>query len=187
MPSSERALWQANVAALISGASSSPALLEAMEQRKAWVMAIATSTGVVVDQNMPPLVAHLRTIIKDGVAASVRSLHARAISGASTPDEASAVPKAKGVMSTLVAAVDNVQQQFIVGLRSVSPVIAAQLGKGLLNNLCKVHHRVGPFVFFSACLAFSPVYHSPFLAPLPSPTETSLLAMLSCPFLALCR
>ena len=139
VPPSERAVWQSKLAALKNGASCSPAFSEAMDSSNAWVKTILTSTQVVVDTNMPPLVAHLRTIVKDGVAASVRSLHARAISGGSAADEASAVAKAKGIMSTLAAAVENVQQQFMVGLRSsVPPPIAAQLGKGLLNKLCEV-------------------------------------------------
>jgi len=103
-----------------------------------WVGPIAQSTAVVVDTNMPPLVAHLRTIVRDGVAASVRNLQARTHSGGPPPDEKAAEDKAKGVTGTLSAAVDNVQQQFNVGLRSsVPPATATKLGKSLLGKMCE--------------------------------------------------
>jgi len=87
---------------------------------------------------MPPLTAHLRTIIKDGIAASVRQLQARATTGGTPADEAAARAKSTSVMNTLDAAVGNVRQQFVVGLQaSVPPGVAASLGKGLLDSLCE--------------------------------------------------
>jgi hypothetical protein len=138
VPPSERALWTRKLAALKASASSGAAFQEAMVHSPAWVEAVRASNERVIDQNMPPLVAHLRTIVKDGVSASVRSLHAKATSGAGAPDKAAAEAKAASVMSTLGAAVENVQQQFMVGLRaSVPPTTASQMSKHLLSKLCE--------------------------------------------------
>jgi len=86
---------------------------------------------------MPPLTAHLRTIVKDNVAGAVRQLQARATTGGTHATEELARTKAQAVISTLHAAVDNVRQQFVVGLRSAVPTtVAAALGQDTLDALC---------------------------------------------------
>lgn len=139
VPAAERAQWQSTVKSLQSGAATSASYAEAVARAPGWVAAIIKSVNVVIDQNMPPLTAHLHTILKDGIAAAVRSLQARATSGGPPADEAAASEKARGVMNTLGAAVDNVRQQFVVGLRSsVPPATAQQLGKPLMDTMCEL-------------------------------------------------
>jgi len=138
VPPSERALWTKKLAELREGATSGGAFQEVMRTAPQWVEVIAASNTRVIDQNMPPLDAQLRTIVKDGISASVRSLQAKATSGGSAPDRAAAKAKAQSVISTLTAAVENVQQQFMIGLRaSVPPATTAQLSKALLSKMCE--------------------------------------------------
>jgi len=108
-----------------------------MAHAPAWIEDIVANNKRVIDQNMPPLVAHLRTILKDGVAASVRALQAKASSGGPPPDKAAAMAKAESVVSTLTAAVENVQQQFVVGLRHSVSAKTAELSKTMLSKLCE--------------------------------------------------
>ena len=139
VPPAEKAQWQSKLQALQAGAATGAAYAEAMARAPAWVSAIVASVSVVIDQNTPPLTAALHTILKDGIAAAVRSLQARATTGGAAADEAAAKAKAEGVMNTLSAAVDNVRGQFVVGLRSSVPqATAAQLGKPLLDTMCEL-------------------------------------------------
>ena len=139
VPASEKPQWQSTLQSLQSGATSSAACSEALSRAPQWASSIEKSVSVVIDQNMPPLTAHLHTILKDGIAAAVRSLQSKAASGGAAADEAAAAAKGLGVMNTLSAAVDNVRQQFVVGLRSsVPPATASQLGKPLMDALCEL-------------------------------------------------
>jgi hypothetical protein len=136
-PSGEGASgYKQKLSALAAGASTGTAFAEAMAKAPDWAAAIVQSVGVVIDQNMPPLSAHLHTILKDGIAAAVRALQAKASSGGVAADEKAAQDKGAAVMSTLDAAVDNVQLR-----SSLPPAMAAQLGKGLLDALCDVAVR----------------------------------------------
>ena len=140
LPSADRAQHEPKLAEIEQAASTGAAFTEAMARAPAWVSSILSSAHAVIDQNMPPLMAHLHTIIRDGVAAAVRSLQAKAPTGGAggAVTEADAAKKGAGVLATLHAAVDNVQMQFVVGLRaSVPPGVASQLGKPLLDALCE--------------------------------------------------
>jgi hypothetical protein len=138
LAAAERAALQPRLEALLAAAASGAAFADAMAHMPASVGAIASAVAVVIDQNMPPLTAHLHTIIKDGVAAAVRQLQARATTGGARADEEAARAKTTAVMTTLHAAVDNVRQQFVVGLRSsIPPAVAEALGKPLLDALCE--------------------------------------------------
>ena len=95
---------------------------------------------------MPPLTEHLRTILHDNCASAVRSLQAR---GADAASEEAAKAKAAQVISALTAAVDNVQRQFVGGLRSaLSPSVAAQAGAAVVAKMCEeaVKARCAPLL-----------------------------------------
>jgi len=138
VPPAEQAEWSARLNALTAAASSGAAYVEAHASAPSWVHQLIKSTSVVVDQNFPPLVEHLRTIVRDGVAASVRYLQSAARSSGEPLDQSAARQKAQQVLNTLHAAVENVQQQFLIGLRSsLPPALSAQLGKNMLHKLCE--------------------------------------------------
>lgn len=137
-------LWQHKLAAAREEATGGGFFRELAAQAPSLAEAIITSTEVVVDQNVPPLLEHLRTILHDKCASSVRQLQTKAAEVPAGVGEDEAVLKARAVMLALEQAIANVQEQFIVGLRAaIKQPVAAQLGKGLCQRLCEqaVAHR----------------------------------------------
>ena len=119
---------------------------QASQQAPAWAAAVRAAAHSVVELNMPPLTEHLRTILHDNCASAVRSLQAR---GADAASEEAAKAKAAQVISALTAAVDNVQRQFVGGLRSaLSPSVAAQAGAAVVAKMCEeaVKARCAPLL-----------------------------------------
>ena len=107
--------------AMHSGAAKSTAFTDAMAQAPAVVSGVLNTIVAVLDHNMPPLTAHLHTILRDGVAASVRQLQAKAATSGKPATEESARHKAAGVIETLRAAVADAERQFVTGVRDHAP------------------------------------------------------------------
>ena len=145
-PDAARRVWARAAAEARAAAPSGAAYRQASQQAPAWAAAVRAAAHSVVELNMPPLTEHLRTILHDNCASAVRSLQAR---GADAASEEAAKAKAAQVISALTAAVDNVQRQFVGGLRSaLSPSVAAQAGAAVVAKMCEeaVKARCAPLL-----------------------------------------
>lgn len=113
------------------------AFTEALREGPGWAAAVAEATQAVIDMNMEPLTQHLRDIVHDRCATSVRAL--QAMDAAEPQLRLRALERARSVVEALRAAVANVQQQFVQGLRSsVAQGVRAAVGAPLLQQLCEV-------------------------------------------------
>ena len=142
------AKWNEQVAALIT-AKRTPAGGQAAQQQSApWVAAVLKAKVEVVDPNAERLADHMATMKEDNISAAATEL-----AGSRLRD----VIKAKAETSNrvLMAAMDDVQSQFVGGMKQLStPNLAGSLSDDEISALC-----------LTAVLAVRAVYDASYTVP----------------------
>lgn len=134
-----RAAWVGYAQAVHWSPASSAEVTEALAAAPAWVAAVLAAADSFVGGSMAQLDGHVRGVLRDGTAAAVRELQARAAAdGGAGVGRAAAAEAAARVMAALRASVGALQQQLADGLvRSLgTEPAAAACPVQLLGKLC---------------------------------------------------